>query len=597
MQRQRGFSFLFFLFGLIFFAAGMAVGAFAFSQVYKWHISRGWDQVPMTIMSADLEVHHDEDSTTYAAVAQYRYEYNGQQYEGERVSFSGGADNIGSFHEDTYERLRGYVNGEPFIGYVNPEKPHKAVLIRDMRWGLFAFMLIFPLAFGGVGFGIMLFCVIGGLAGKPSKRKSRRRPQPQQFNQETTFDDRPLHLQGDWDSNRLECSNQGMMWFALLFAVIWNLISVPILFIVPGEVMDEGNYPALLGLLFPLVGAGLIVWAVRSIVRWRKFGRSVFIMDPFPAHPGGIVRGTLELQSPLNTATGDEMIVSLSCIRKITTGSGKNRSTRKNYLWQDQQSVPLIPGQKRIEFGFKLDEKAQLTDKRNSSDERLWRVDCLAQVPGVDFNANFEVPVVAGQPDEQTMRAAEKLVRQQQRDAIRTDAWKDTGVQTGIDGGYPSYLFAAGRNKGMILALFSFGIIFSGVGGGMIYWGGLWLFGGIFALVGLLILWGALYYSLHSTQFTVRPDRLELTGGMLRKKTREYPAFSIKSIDLKTGSQVNSQQFWSIVMTTAPSASAGYGGYKKAKGKSITLASDIRSRRAAQALADRIKEQLGLKDK
>lgn len=583
MRQQRGFSLLFFLFGLIFFAAGMGVGVVGFTQLYKSIISSGWDQVPMTILAADLEVNHDEDSTTYNVTARYIYQYQGQQYENDRVSFSGGSDNIGSFHQDTYQQLRKHLNGEPFLGYVNPEKPHKSVLIRKMRWGLFAFMLIFPVLFGGVGLVVMIVAIAAG--GKVKKQQQFIRENP----------DREWQVQKDWRSNRLECSNKGMMWFVVIFAAVWNLISLPVLFFLPEEVLDKGNHLALLGLAFPLVGVGMIIWAVKLVKRWRRYGRSIFSMEPFPAHPGGIVRGTLELQAPLSMTSGlDELLVSLSHIRKYTTGSGKNRSTRESILWQDQQSIPLLSNQKHIQFGFKLDDKAELSDYRNRSDQRLWKINCFAKVPGVDFSADFEVPVIAGEPDAKTRLAAEQMVQHQVKQARLQQTWKDTGVEAGNQGGYPSYLFAAGRNKTLSLAFAAFGVVFGGIGFGTLFFGGLWLFGGIFALVGVAMLWGTLYFWLHASEFTVKPDRLILISKFLTTKRREFLVDSIQSIELKAGSQVNSQQYWRILLTTKAVTTAGYGGYKPQKSKSFVLATDIKSRRAAQALIDRIKKQMRL---
>ncbi len=579
MRSQHGFSKLMFLFGLIFFAAGMLVGSIGFIDVYKHIISADWERVPMTILSADLEVNHDEDSTTYAVTADYRYTYNGQQYQGKRVSFSSGADNIGSFHQDTYQQLKQHINSEPWLGYVNPERPEKSVLIRKLRWGLLSLMMLFPVLFGGIGFAVMVAAVWGG-------RKARQQQRFIQANPEREWQAAP-----QWRSNRLECGNQGMMWFTVGFAVVWNLISAPLLFILPGEVLDQGNYLALLGLLFPAVGVGMAIWAIRTVKKWRKFGRSYFTMDPFPAHPGGIVRGILELHTPLDCR---ELDVWLSCIRKVTTGSGKNRSTRQTIIWQDQQSVPLSPGQQQVQFGFKLADDARLSDNRNSSDQLLWKVVCGAEVPGVDFSTEFEVPVVAGEPDQQTRLAAEKMVQHQIRQARLTDAWKDSGVLFSYQGGYPSYRFAAGRNKGIVIAMGAFGLIFAGIGFGTLYFGGLWLFGGIFALVGLLMLWGMLYFLLHSSAFTIKPDRLLVTHTLLRKKTREFPLASIQSIELKPGSSVNNRQFWNIVLATSPTTSGGYAGFKPDKGRRIRLASDIPDRRAAEALLQRITQQLRL---
>jgi hypothetical protein len=40
-------------------------------------------------------------------------------------------------------------------------------------------------------------------------------------------------------------------------------------FFLPAE-LAKGNRLALIGLIFPFVGVGLLVWAVRATLRWRK---------------------------------------------------------------------------------------------------------------------------------------------------------------------------------------------------------------------------------------------------------------------------------------------------------------------------------------
>jgi hypothetical protein len=66
-----------------------------------------------------------------------------------------------------------------------------------------------------------------------------------------------------------------------------------VLLIFPKEFFDKGNKLAVLGLLFPAVGAGLLVWAVRATLRWRKFGSSTFEMTTLPGVIGGPLRGTI----------------------------------------------------------------------------------------------------------------------------------------------------------------------------------------------------------------------------------------------------------------------------------------------------------------
>ena len=116
---------------------------------------------------------------------------------------------------------------------------------------------------------------------------------------------------------------------AIGFAVIWKAISAPLWFLLPEEIMLKQNYPAALGLLFPLVGIGLAGWATYVVIRWKKFGRSVFFLATVPAPLGGMLRGELRCPSAIDS---DELEIQLKCERRITSGSGKNRSTRSTIV-------------------------------------------------------------------------------------------------------------------------------------------------------------------------------------------------------------------------------------------------------------------------
>ena len=53
------------------------------------------------------------------------------------------------------------------------------------------------------------------------------------------------------------------MWAAWGFALFWNAISGITPFIAYREIVENDNYLALVALVFPLVGIGLLVWAIR----------------------------------------------------------------------------------------------------------------------------------------------------------------------------------------------------------------------------------------------------------------------------------------------------------------------------------------------
>ena len=80
-----------------------------------------------------------------------------------------------------------------------------------------------------------------------------------------------------------------------------------------------------------VVGVGLLTWAVITTLRWRRFGTSRFEMSP--ATPGGQLTGTIHTR--LDDVRSIRVTLKLTCLDRITRGSGKNRDTREHILWRD----------------------------------------------------------------------------------------------------------------------------------------------------------------------------------------------------------------------------------------------------------------------
>ena len=136
--------------------------------------------------------------------------------------------------------------------------------------GTVLFLGLFGLVFGGVGVWMIL-------------RAFRVYQSSQQIDErKIQHPDKPWLWHKDWSSRLIQDSNRSSLSYIWFLSVFWNLISVPMsLTVLPREVLQNRNYPALLGLLFPLVGAGLLIWAIRSTLRWKKFGTSILELEPF----------------------------------------------------------------------------------------------------------------------------------------------------------------------------------------------------------------------------------------------------------------------------------------------------------------------------
>ena len=150
---------------LVFSLPFAAVGVFMLNKsvinILEWRAAKSWVETPATIIDLELASSTDsEGSTTYEALARYRYNAGGQDFEGARVALYEGADNIGDFHQLVFDELRPYwQSGDTYRCFVDPKDPTRALLNREMRWGMIGFQMVFVVMFGGAGFGIMIFAL------------------------------------------------------------------------------------------------------------------------------------------------------------------------------------------------------------------------------------------------------------------------------------------------------------------------------------------------------------------------------------------------------------------------------------------------------
>jgi len=252
-------------------------------------------------------------------------------------------------------------------------------------WEQAGFMSIFALTFGGVG--------IGGIVGA----NVGRRKLAERAALEARHPDAPWLWRSDWAAGRIEDSNRGTMWFAWAFAGFWNLVSLPGAWVALRTVLNGGEKVALVALIFPLVGLGLLVWAVQATLRYRRYGVSVLELRTVPGVVGRSLAGVVRTTSPLHPAGGVD--ARLTSIRRITRGSGKNRSTSETILWEEARQVSGEPSRTAqgmttsIPVDFALPRDAAPCDSADPRDRVVWRLRVEASVPGVDYQSTFEVPV------------------------------------------------------------------------------------------------------------------------------------------------------------------------------------------------------------
>jgi len=244
--------------------------------------------------------------------------------------------------------------------------------------------VLFGAFFACIGFGLMTAAVVG-------YKKAN-----QQSALEEATPDKPWLWREDWASGRANGGDPKANITMWVFTAFWDFISIAATVAVFPKLVNGGDLRALLVFLFPVAGIFITAMAVRGTIRIQRFGPTSFWFDTFPFSPGVRVKGVIHLKLP--TAAPHGIDLRLSCIRRVTTSSGKNRSVTELILWQDTRNVPaehIIQGlsDAQVPVDFAIPADAYETDSNNSNDRLIWQLHAEADVPGVDFSDDYEIPV------------------------------------------------------------------------------------------------------------------------------------------------------------------------------------------------------------
>jgi len=370
---------------------------------------------------------------------------------------------------------------------------------------------------------------------------------------------------------------------AWLFGILWNLISTPLLFIIPGEL--ERNHLAAIGFLFPVIGVGLLTWAVMTTLRWHRFGASRFEMGQ--ATLGGQLSGTIHTR--FNDVQSLRVTLKLTCLDRITRSSGENRDTRENILWREEYVVP--EGQiglggmgASIPVRFAIPADARATTAVGRSDGIVWVLAAEANLPGVDFKEDFDVPVRRGESTGR-VEPTRSDAFPPAREPISSADLAASGIHIAPTHEGTQYYFAAARNA-------SFG---SGITMFTLLWtGALWLqytldfpriFIAIMAGFELLLVVVVLDSWFGTTTVTIGSDAVHRRHAILGVgSTRVIPRSSIKGLDLNISMQSTGRTgtpYYELRATLDT-------------GRRTHLGQGIRNKRHAEWLAERMRSDIGL---
>lgn len=406
--------------------------------------------------------------------------------------------------------------------------------------------IIFGLIFSAVGFGIMFRAVTAG------RRKKRAE---ENFLKQTDGGTKPWLLRPDWAAGRIKSSTSSQIKMFAFMALVFCGIGAMYVFAALPKELRNGNYKALIVLVFPAVGIGFLIAVVRALLAHRRFGDCFFEPAQIPAPLGGTLEGMILTGKRLKLEQG--LHLKMSCIRRTVSGSGKNQSVQESILWQDEKifkpeaGLPdPEPGRSGIPVFFKLPANQPECYARGN-ESVFWRLAAKSKMRGPDFSVAFDVPVfqVAGAIAEAADEPDPTAALQEPIEELRREERSKIQISDGPDG--RKFYFPAARNPGTAAFTTLFMLVCCGVAVVAFHFHVPILFPIFFGLIGILLIFGAFNLWFKSSRVTIDSTGVRVTKRwLLLSRSRSFAANDIVRFDTKAGMQSGTTVFQDIRLVT-----------------------------------------------
>lgn len=395
--------------------------------------------------------------------------------------------------------------------------------------------------------------------------------------------DKPWLWREDWADGIVKCEGKASVWASAGFASVWNAISWGAVIAAWDEITGGKEKGVYFVLLFPAIGLGLLWWAIYEFSKFRKFGVSTFRMLANPGVLGGTLRGAIEI--PVQVSPKDGFKVRLLCVHRYSTGSGDNRRTHEDTKWEDEKVIKKdLLSHDRTRTGVPVFFNIPYNQPRSSeSPTYIWKLKISADLPGVDYAAEFHVPVFKTEASDPESKPVEDPTSGFQPNAGEYQWPANDPIQLRDSGDFVEAYFPPARNKGMLLFLFIFLVIWNGAIWLMIQEKAPILFPIFFGLFDLLILAAFLGSLLFSARIITGPTGMRMESKFIVPVgTKHFTSEQIKQIRIDSDMESGDKKYYFIQLVPHT-------------GSRVKLAGGIRDKKQAQWLADRFADILGLK--
>lgn len=265
----------------------------------------------------------------------------------------------------------------------------------------------------------------------------------------------------DWANGIVRHSSAGE-WGFVFIGTMFLLVSSPGIYFLKEE-LDKKNWPALLMLIFPTVGVGLLYAFLKKTLAVRTYGRPSLPLTEVPLPLGSKFQTSLRTTKTL--LSGSDVKMTLSCCHITVTGSGKNRSRTQTPLWVSIKTIKVSGREIPVEFEIPYDQKG--TDFKNPDNAIVWRLEIESSLPGVDLQLEYDLPVFMTAKSNPEWTMSELPQMKEQVKLLDPGMAKDFSATPGGEGLIIRQ--RAFRHVGLGLMGMIFGLVFLGAGLGIGY--------------------------------------------------------------------------------------------------------------------------------
>ncbi len=400
----------------------------------------------------------------------------------------------------------------------------------------------------------------------------------------------------DWADRRAESERKKTEITAWAACIFCNLVMIPVAVTLIPQLARRNDPRVFLILGFCSIGGILFVVALRATLRHRRFGNTYFEFASLPFSPGGRLSGKIHLKLDAEATHGIDL--RLSCVRKTVTGSGNNRSTVETVLWQTEQNISsgamgMDPFSRTIPVEFVIPSDAYVTDHDNSSDQVLWLLHAQADIPGIDYTDDFELPVFKtsftaeqAPSDSSSELSGFAAGTSDDSNTVSVSAPAHPKVIISSQDGGTEFYFPAFRTPSRALFLLVFTVIWTAVVYFLFHSKAPWFFPIIFGLMDLFVVFGLFHVALGTARIRVGNGEIVSTKRVLGIGSTKHFLFSeVDAIVAVTSGQQGGAQgnsMYAIRLRTK-------------NGRRLVLADEISSRQEARWIVSQIETLAGVK--